>query len=639
MCGINGFAALNTSASSTSDQFWKEKLQQMNDTIIHRGPDSDGMFAKAPVGFGFRRLSILDLREEANQPMFSPNKDVVLIFNGEIYNYIEVKEVLLAKGYTFNTTSDTEVILNSYLEYGEDCVQHFNGMWAIAIYDFRKQKLFLSRDRIGIKPFYYTIQDDGFLYFSSELKALHKVCNLTRANTAKVYEYLAYGYRVNDGESFLEGVNELLPGHNLILENGQIRTQKYWQLKPNSFQHEPGLSYNESFVKTFENAVKIRYRSDVPVAILLSGGLDSSSIARVTDDLIERGELPPNDIHAFIASFPGFKDDETHIADEFIKTCKHIKLHKIQLESRNIVDELDDLVYQLDHPLFSFTSVAHNTIMRACKARGLKVVINGQGADEAYAGYGRYIAGIHLMDLLFSNPAKFMKEFNIFNKRNQFSVSLLLSQMAKTTLSPRYASYLRAKHQEKTIDTLNPQFVKESYPHYKPYYQFRPGNKNLTNYLLDGLINQGLNTILHYEDISSMNQSIEIRGPFLDYRLMEFAFSIPNQLKLDQGVTKKIIRETIGATLPDSITKNPIKIGFSTPFLDDVAKDPVFKNFVSDIFHSQSFRSKGIWNADKLANVFEDSAKFVEKPYWQKFPFWRFLNLELWARAYNITNL
>lgn len=632
MCGINGIVSLNNSVDFNSSDFLKPKIQAMNDSIIHRGPDSEGVFIQNPACFGFRRLSIIDLNDTANQPMKSNDGQIVLVFNGEIYNYIEIKNELISKGYQFRTQSDTEVIINSYLEYGDDCVQKFNGMWAIAIYDFRKNRLFCSRDRFGVKPFYYCIEN-GFLYFSSELKALHKVCNLRHANRSKVYEYLAYGYRINDGETFLKNCSELLPSHNLIVENAQLNIKRYYQLKENLFQHDDALSYYEEYIRLFESAVKLRYRSDVPVALLLSGGLDSSAIAKVADNLIERGELKQNTIQAFIASFPGYQHDETPIAKELVKTCKHIELHEIKIDSKHITDHLEQTIYDLDHPLASFTSIAHNNIMRACHDKGIKVVLNGQGSDEAYAGYDRYISGAYLLDQLLTKDGKFLKSLKDINKRHGYSTLFLASQMMKSVVSQDYASYLRAKYQEKSLSFFSPQFVSANKNHLKPEYRFSLKGKNFDKYLLAQINQFGLNHILHYEDVSSMNQSIEIRSPFMDYRLMEFAFSIPNDLKFKEGITKYIQRETIGKSLPDSITKNNKKIGFMTPFNDYLKNNQEFKNFVDTMLHSASFTSKEIWNAKKIADVFANPGKLPQ------FPFWRVINLEVWSKAYNITNL
>lgn len=633
MCGINGLLALPGKAELPNNGTFPSVLQLMNDTITHRGPDSDGIFTKDAVGLGFRRLSIIDLSTSANQPMLSKHEDVVLVFNGEIYNYIEIKEILISKGHVFKTDSDTEVILNSYLEYGDECVNHFNGMWAFALYDFRKNRLFCSRDRLGVKPFYYSIKDQ-VLYFSSELKSLHAVLNLDKANLGKVYEYLAYGYRNNDGETFFEDCFELLPGTNLIVEKqGEIITHKYWTLKENLFQHDLAQNFYEEYISLFESAVKLRYRSDVPVAILLSGGLDSSSIAKVTDNLIQRGELNQNEIHAFIASFPGFEDDETPIAREFIKTCKHIRLHEMTIDTQRTIDDLEKIIQSFDHPVFSFNAVVHQNIMKACKDRGIKVVLNGQGSDEAYAGYDRYISGAFLVDQLLSGKGSFFAEFAALNKGNQYSKAFLIGQMFKSVISQSLSASLRARFQEKSLPYLNDQFIADNYDHYRPAYQFSWWGNNFNQYLLKQINNEGLNQILHYEDVSSMSQSIEIRSPFMDYRLMEFAFSIPNDLKFRNGVTKLIQRETIGKMLPDSIVKNRRKIGFKTPFLDYISTDPKYKLYINDLIHSEHFLKKKIWNAEKLQQVFKTPQKNPN------FPFWRIINLEIWSKAYRITNL
>lgn len=632
MCGITGLISLSNSIDFQTREDFKSTVSEMNDLIAHRGPDSDGIYIKNPICFGFRRLSILDLSDDANQPMLSNNGDIVIIFNGEIYNYIELKSELISKGYVFKTTSDTEVIINSYIEYGFNCVDKFNGMWAFAIYDFSKKVLFCSRDRFGVKPFYYYLNND-ILYFSSELKSLHQACGLTRANLSKVYEYLAYGYRINDGETFLENCSELLPGTNMIYENNQLRFHKYWELGMNNYKHNDSMSIHDEYSQLFESAVRLRYRSDVPVGILLSGGFDSSSIAKVTDNLIEKGDLEQNEIHAFIASFPNFKDDETEIAREFIKTCKHIRLHEMVIDSKNIADDFEETIYGLDHPVSSFATIAHNNIMKKCNERGIKVVLNGQGSDEAYAGYVRYISGVHLLDQLLSRKGNFFSEFHHLNSLNKYSKSHLLSQMFKSTLSLPFSSYLRAKYIEKSLSCLNSEFVKSNYNHYKSDWKFSLKGDNLNRYLLNHITHKTLNNILQYEDVSSMMESIEIRSPFMDYRLMEFAFSIPNKLRFNKGITKVIQRETIGKMLPDSITHNRKKIGFNTPFTEYLSGDPAFKSYIFDIINSKSFSSKKIWDAGKIIKKFENPEKYPE------FPFWRFINLEVWSKGYNISNL
>ena len=607
-------------------------LEKMNDMLIHRGPDSEGVFFKDHVGLGFRRLSIIDLSKQADQPMINNSLGLAIVFNGEIYNYIEIKETLKIKGYVFLTDSDTEVILNAYREYGEECVHHFNGMWAFAIFDFATKEVFCSRDRFGVKPFYYCIQQ-GVLFFSSELKALHKVCELRKANLAKVYEYLAYGYRVNDGETFLEGCSELLPGSNLKVINGKVVLNKYWELKENQYKHNPNLTFKEEYRQLFEDAIRIRYRSDVPVAILLSGGLDSTAITKVTDLLIESGGLNQTAIHAYTASFPDFEDDETETVRAFIKTCKNITLHEMRIDKSELVSNFDKILSDLDHPMGSFASIAHNNIMKMCKKENIKVVLNGQGSDEAYAGYIQYIAGIFLVETLLSKPKSFLREFNALHSLNGYSRTFLFSQMFKAVINQSTASFLRAKYQEKSIGVLNKKFVEQNRSHFKKQYRFSTKKGSLSRYLLHQINSTGINQILHYEDVSSMNQSIEIRSPFMDYRLMEFAFSIPNEYKFSEGITKKIQRDTIGKDLTKSITESRKKIGFKTPFLEYLKDDTEFKKLIFSILDSESFNSRKIWNATDIKKMFKNVDANKE------FPYWRIINLEIWAKAYNIENL
>lgn len=632
MCGINGYINLSNNTYSEHEHVIKQKVEQMNLMVAHRGPDSSEVYQHQSICFGFQRLSIIDLSPDANQPMVSSDGNLVIVFNGEIYNYKEIKKTLRDKHYSFKTNSDTEVILNSYLEYGDDCVQHFNGMWAFAIYDFKHKRLFCSRDRLGVKPFYYVKNQDS-LYFSSELKALHAACDLHEANLTKVFEYLAYGYKTNDGETFLSGCSELLPGTNLIYEENTIRLVKYWTLQNNTYQHTNGVTYQEEYMHLFKDAIKLRYRSDVPVALLLSGGLDSSAIARVTDNLIESGEIEQGRVQAFIASFPGYKYDETIIAREFIRTCKHIQLNEMDINSNNIVDELEEIVYGFDHPVASFTSIAHHNIMRECHARGIKVVLNGQGSDEAYAGYDRYIAGVHLLDQLVTPKGKFFQELYPLYKNNGYSFPFLLGQMIKGLLNPRAASYIRAKYQENSLTCLNPELISSHVNKYKSAYKFSFNGGNLNQYLLSQINSQGLSQILHYEDVSSMQQSVEIRSPFLDYRLMEFAFSIPNELKISKGITKVIQRETVGKSLPDNIVLNREKIGFRTPFTDYLINDGKMRAYIQALFHSKVCSERSIWDSKQLSLLFSNAHKYPQ------FPFWRYINMEIWANKYSISNL
>jgi asparagine synthase (glutamine-hydrolysing) len=564
MCGINGVFYFN---NPPLKEACESKINQMNNTIIHRGPDSDGLYIKNNIALGFRRLSIIDLSSSANQPMLSKDGFISLVFNGEIYNYIELYDELVKKGYEFNTKSDTEVIINAYLEWGQNCVKKFNGMWAFAIYNSQKNELFASRDRFGVKPFYYHV-NDNYLIFSSETKAIVSVENLREANKSKAFEYLAYGYnKTGDGKTFYKEINELLPGTNIIIKNNSLRFETYWELKPNQQPYVSKEKAYQEFTNLIVNAIQIRYRSDVPIAMLLSGGLDSSVIALITEQLKANGLLDQNTIEAFSVQFPGYVNDESEITKAFAKTCKHIHLNTITPNLNEIITHLPKIVFDMDQPLGSFSHIIHNQMMKEIHGKGIKVALNGQGADEAFYGYDKYVFGYFLLDRLFGKKFDFFKQLRAIHSTLGFSYKMIVSQLIKALLNKKKASYLRSKYVEKNINCLAAEFIKANYNNYLHQYQFSIHGTNMANYAMEQITDTGLTSILHYEDVSSMNASVEMRSPFLDYRIIEFAFSIPDDLKFDLGITKKIIRETVGKDLPDNIVNNRKKIGLTIHFL------------------------------------------------------------------------
>lgn len=634
MCGINGILSFNDALHGDAQAELRLKISRMNDAIAHRGPDGDGIHVAYPVGLGHRRLSILDLTEAGAQPMFNEDKSIAIVFNGEVYNYLELMPDLIARGHRFHSRSDTEVILRAYEEYGPTCVTRFNGMWAFVIYDFRKKLLFASRDRLGVKPFYYHNDKKAFV-FSSEIKAILKVVNVDRANHGKVYDYLAYGYKTNNGETFFENVRELPSAHNLIIQNGQMRLERYWDLPegdPDRTGAVDSQALTDEFTALLTDAVRLRFRSDVPVAILLSGGLDSTSITRVVDDLIESKSLDYTAVKAFSAVFPGFVHDESGPIGDFLKTCRHIDAHRLTPDGSDLVDRLIPFAYGMDEPVFSATAFAHYMLLREVRQQGIKVVINGQGSDEAFCGYDRFLIGYFLLDILFSNPGDFRSQWHAIHTRIGYPNSYIAAQFVKAVLPRRFASYLRGRYQERIIGCLNPEFVRRNYQYLD---DFRPGRSNrqrLAEYLKFNIRHYGFNQILHYEDHSSMQNSIEMRSPFVDYRIMEFAFSLPTRMKIDQGETKRIVRNAFRKKLPASVVEPRRKIGFAVPFSSWLGETR-FSAFVGDIVHSESFQSRTIWDARALREMFANQALFPQ------FPFWRVLNLELWSRAYGIKNI
>lgn len=628
MCGINGILYFKDYLKDEPLSFFENNIYRMNEEIAHRGPDGNGIFTEYPVCFGHRRLSIIDLSREADQPMFNEDNSVVIVFNGEIYNYTELIPDLKSKGHIFKTKSDTEVILHSYEEYGTECVSRFNGMWAFALYDIKKKLFFASRDRFGVKPFYF-YKDERQFIFSSEIKAILKIKSLNEANHGKVYDYLAYGYKTSNGDTFFKEVNELKPAHNIIIQNNKAEIKEYWDFGITKFS---GNDVRGRLNDLLYDSVKLRFRSDVPVSILLSGGLDSGIITKITDDLIDKDQLKDNEVTAYSAVFPGFMYDESKAVKEFINTCKHIKSIEITPDNDNLLSLINDFVYGMGEPVFSTTSFAHYTLMKEIKKQNVKVVLNGQGSDEAWCGYGRYFIGYFLLDQLISRPQEFISQMNSISDKMKYSRKFILMQTLKAVLSRRYSSYLRAKYKEKMIDCIAFDFFRKNYKYISNPEYSKLSSDNLSGYMKYNIQFQGFNQILHYEDHSSMQSSIEMRSPFIDYRLMEFAFSLPEKIKFDKGVTKKILRELFKEKLPESAINNHLKIGFMTPFDNWMDQDKT-RSFVNDLLNSDSFNSKKIFNQEKIREKFKNISNNKD------FPFWRVINLEIWSRVYGISNL
>lgn len=603
----------------------------MNETIAHRGPDGQGVYTNYPVCLGHLRLSIIDLSENAAQPMFNEDNSVVLIFNGEIYNYKELIPDLKSKGHLFRSECDAEVVIHSYEEYGYDCVKRFNGMWAFAIYDAKKNIFFASRDRFGVKPFYFYKGQNEFI-FSSEIKAILKVKEIHEANRVKVYEYLAYGYRTTDGNTFFKDVNELKPATNLIvnIDKSELKFFKYWDFP--EYTLDDNSDEKEKLKELLYDSVKIRFRSDVPVSILLSGGIDSGIITKITNELIDSGELPNSNVSAFSAIFPGYEFDETNEINEIISGCSHIDSFKLSPSGNDLTSSINDFIYGMGEPVFSTTSFAHYKLMKEIHKKNVKVVLNGQGSDEAWCGYGRYIAGYFLLDRLLSEPGKFLSQLNSINSKLKMSYIQLISQTLKAFVGRRQASLIRSKNMEKTREIISDELYNESYLNFPDTRFNSPKGDNLSSYMKNNIAFQGFGQILHYEDHSSMQSSVEIRSPFIDYRIMELAFSVSDKIKFQNGVTKKILRELFKNKLPVSVIGNHRKIGFMTPFDKWLGEESSVK-FVNEILDSASFNNKNIWKSEKIRKIFNTTEKYPI------FPYWRILNLELWSQVYQTNNL
>lgn len=629
MCGING--SLTRRAVGRGEL--SERVGAMNGAIAHRGPDGSGVFERDGVALGHQRLSIIDLSDAGAQPMHSADGALTLVFNGEIYNYLELTEELRALGCEFRSHSDSEVILHAYRVWGEGCVRRFNGMWAFAIWDERERKLFASRDRLGVKPFFY-IETAQELSFSSEIAGLRAARPLNQANLAKLHDYLAYGYRTNNGETMLQGVRELLPGHKMTwrLGGGALEMRRYWSLEESQVAMPPPAERAEAFAELLRDAVRLRFRSDVPVALLQSGGIDSSVICSIVNDEIDAGHLGGlESVTAFTATHPGHAYDEAANVRALMGTCPHIRSVELTPGGEALAQDFRAYVRAMQEPMSSAASYAHWKLMQAVRAQGIKVVINGQGADEALAGYGFYIRGYRMLDLLQTHPMAALREARAIRANMPFGYGGLAAQTIKAMMGRRLASKLRARLVEGSTTMLAPAF-RSQHADYLPDLPMVRGGGNLDRHLRGQLHDYGFNQILHYEDQSSMSHGIEIRSPFVDYRLMEFAFSLSDEEKFSGGVTKKILRDAFRGRVPAQIIDSKVKLGFATPFADWLKGDAL-QAFVRRLVASPSFKERTVWNAGPLAAKLTDPEAAL-----RGFPAWRFIMTALWLEEFGVTN-
>lgn len=623
MCGIVG----NYSAEGKID---KELLIRARDLISHRGPDDSDVFIDKNIGFGHRRLSIIDLSSAGHQPMSNEDGTIWIIFNGEIYNYRELIPELKKAGHRFRSQSDTEAIIHAYEEYGEKCLEKFNGMWAFAIWDSKKKKLFLSRDRMGVKPLYYHWDaKKGKLIFASEIKSILAFFNRRpKPNNKIIYQYLAFGLLDYSDETFFEDIKQLPPAHFATLLGKKFEIERYWNLNPDKktiFRNDE--DYARNFYKLFEDAIRLRLRSDVPVGTCLSGGLDSSSIVCVANNLLRKEGIKSlgRKQKTFSSCFENKKYDERDFINMVIKKTG-VSNFRVFPNPKILFKEMEKLVWHQDEPFGSTSIYAQWNVFKLAHQKGMKVMLDGQGADELLAGYhgyfGSFLASL-LTNMRFVSLAKELKEFSL--KHGQ-SKSAMFRNLIYQFLP---AAIIRTLARKKIIgqnNVLDSKFADEfgdSLP-YENYYRDK-----FKNHLYNLFTKLSLPALLHYEDRDSMAFSIESRVPFLDYRLVEFIFSLPNNQIIRDGTTKFILRNSMKKILPEKIRTRMDKMGFVTP--EDIWFRTILKEDILKIFNSKSFKKRKYFNVKKVLEEFE---KHCQGKINISFAIWRWINLELWFRGF-----
>ncbi|WP_242927107.1 asparagine synthase (glutamine-hydrolyzing) [Pontibacter vulgaris] len=530
-------------------------IKKFTDIISHRGPDDDGFYFYNNIALGHRRLSILDLSSAGHQPMPLGLK-YTIVFNGEIYNYIEIKQELINLGYSFASGTDTEVILAAYDYWKETCVSKFNGMWSFVLLDKTKNTLFCSRDRFGVKPFYYRITKSYFAV-ASEIKQFTTLPDWEAVlNRSKAIDFISRGIFDHTDETLFNGVKQLKGGHNLTfnLQDYSFIIDRWYNLgsaiKPYQGNFEAA---KEDFKKLFQSAVKLRLRSDVKVGSCLSGGLDSTSIVCTVNELL-RQENKQDIQETVTACSHEKKYDEQVFADKVIKATS-VKAHKVYPDLDELFSKLDELIWHQDEPFTSSSIFAQWSVFKEARKNNLIVMLDGQGADESLAGYppfhDAYLTGL-LKQLNFAQILKetqslrLLKNYNVV-KRWQFLLKFILPQVIADKLASNSNKFLsKSANEEKA--------------RYKPVFK-----EDLKEMSLDQLLISNLPMLLHYEDRNSMAHSIESRVPFLDYRLVEFILSLPDNYKINEGQTKYIMRESLSDILPQEIKNRHDKMGFVTP--------------------------------------------------------------------------
>jgi asparagine synthase (glutamine-hydrolysing) len=557
MCGIAGIIQANPAL------FNCEHLKKMTSSLAHRGPDGEAIWQNnsGTALLGHRRLSIIDLSAGAAQPMHFANR-YSIIHNGEIYNYIEIKKELEKEGYQFRTQSDTEVILAAYDYWDDECVEHFDGMFAFAIWDEEEKELFAARDRFGEKPFYYSFDGSTFI-FASEMKALWAAGIPRQPNQQLLFNFITIGYVDNPArpeETFYTNIFKLPPASRLYYspENKELDIEKYWDIDTGRKNKKiTDSEATDQFYHLFTTSVNRRLRSDVSIGTSLSGGLDSSSVIEAISELQTINYKP----HTFTAVFPGYEKDESvfskQVADQF-----SLQQHTIAITADGLVNDWEKLCYQQEEPFGSASAYAQYKVYELAAKHNVKVLLDGQGADEILAGYSKYYKWYWQelfikRRLVRSGEIKAARKLGIgeeFGIRN--IVASLFPDLASVILERHFL--VKALRQE----DLTRDFVKQQS---KEAYYSTPDYFNLNGALYFNTCTHGLEELLRYADRNSMAHGREVRLPFLSHELVEFLFSLPSHFKIRDGWTKWLLRTSMNAKLPASIVWRKEKIGFEPP--------------------------------------------------------------------------
>jgi asparagine synthase (glutamine-hydrolysing) len=627
MCGIAGAFSLSGKPIPNLTR----ALEVMGELLAHRGPDGEGVWISpdTSIGLAHRRLSIIDLSEEAAQPMTGRN-GTVITYNGETYNYRELHKAL-SPYWPFKSHSDTETILAAYDRYGEECVTHLRGMFSFALVDPKARTLFAARDRFGIKPFYYAVVGDVF-YFASEAKALLPFLPSIEIEQECLTEYFMFQYSTGEKVPF-KGIRKLLPAHRLSIRNGKIEISRYWDVKYHiDYYHAPKY-YHERLEELFHDSVQYHLRSDVPVASYLSGGVDSSLITLLAHQ--HSGDNFAGMFHGRFVDHPGY--DESHYADLVARSVQR-PLHVATITAADFERHIGDVIYHLDWPTAGPGSFPQYMVSKLA-GQHVKVILGGQGGDEIFGGYARYILAYFEQCIKASIDGTY--------KQGQFVVTPE-SIIPNLSILREYKPMIKEFWREGLFEDLDDRYLRlcDRSTDVTEEVDWRELDKTAAVQSFKRIFNNEANTgkqayfdkmthydfkcllpaLLHVEDRVSMAHGLEARVPFLDHPLVEFAATIPANVKFDGGRMKLLLKETFGSLIPKEISNRRDKMGFPVPLQEWFTGD--LRDFMLDTFSSQAARSRPYTRTDAILKNLQSSGKFSRKT-------WGFLSLELWYRRFH----
>jgi len=628
MCGISGVISLNRTPISGLER----RLEAMNTLLAHRGPDGQGLWTQAQglLGLAHRRLSIIDL-DGGQQPMADHGDGAAmpnwLTYNGEIYNYLELRAQLGVE--QFSTHSDTETILHAYRRWGPDCVNRFRGMFAFALWDEARQQLFCARDHFGIKPFYYTVVA-GTLYFASEIKALLPFVPSPTVSLEGFQDYLTFQLCLA-GKTLFEGIYELLPGHTLTVKNGQIETRRYWEVYYELDFDHTAKYFEEKVRSLLTDSINLHLRSDVPLGAYVSGGVDSGIIASLASDSLD------DEFVGFTGKFSeGLAYDESRYA-RAIAQDKGFELHELDITVNDFIDNIQKVIYHLDGPVAGPGSFPQYMVS-GLAAQHRKVVLGGQGADEIFGGYTRYLIAYFEQCIKGAidgtmNSGNFVVTYEsiIPNLTALKNYKPLLKTFWKEGLFEDLdRRYFRLINRAPALgDEIRWEALRQDYSAFETFQKiFLAENVGHESYF-DSMTHFDFKTLLpgllQIEDRMSMAHGLEARVPFLDPSLVEFAATIPANVKFTDGEMKRVLKSSMSYCLPAAITNRKDKMGFPVPLVDWMKGDA--KDFVVDVFSGTKSMNRDLVDNAKVLEAIKNEGQFSRK-------IWGLFCLELWQQQF-----